>query len=96
MSKVGKKKKNMLIDLRERSDIKIESLKTDQMSHEELIARLKRINQEIRFSNPVTEDMEFMIIEPKLEAIKKMRTALKARLTLLGMIDANRKKKYQK
>ena len=79
----------------QQNDLSITTTTYVSSAGKEIRARIERINAEIKLSNQAISDMDFMIAGPKLEAVKKMRVALKARLALIGMIDANKKKKYQ-
>ena len=82
MSNLMKKAKRSNIDLRKRSTIIVETAEIDKMSQAELVQRIKKLNAEIRRERGEDNDLDFMIYEPKVRAIKRMRMVLRDRLSL--------------
>ena len=82
MSNTIKKVKRSNIDLRKRSAIIVETAEIDKMSQAELVQRIKKLNAEIRLERSEENDLDFMIYEPKVRAIKRMRKVLRDRLCL--------------
>ena len=82
MSNLMKKTKRSNIDLRKRSAIIVETAEIDKMCQAELVQRIKKMNAEIRRERDEDNDLDFMIYEPKVRAIKRMRMVLRDRLNL--------------
>lgn len=87
MKKTGKKSskrtKHSSMDLRNRASIIVETADIENMSHAELMQRINMLNAEILKYRRENDDLSFMIVEPKIRAMKRMRSVLKERLGII-------------